>query len=450
MDNNLSDIWDRVAKVLKMQIDEAEYKAWISNLVPVDFDENYFIFEVDNDFIRDRIIKNHIEKINEAFKIVEPKVTQVDIRVNKKRFEVENKIITNSTNEPEQKTLSIFSGEYNNLNPKYVFETFIVGKSNEFANAAADAVARGAKTGYNPLFLHGGVGLGKTHLMHAVGNKILKKDGNKKVYYCSSEQFTNDLINSLTNDRMVEFREKYRKLDVLLIDDIQFIAGKDSTQEEFFHTFNELYNAGKQIILSSDRPPKEVDNLEKRLVSRFEWGLIADIQPPDYETRVAILTKKAEIENIDVSEEVLRHIAETINSNIRELEGALNRIVAKASLLKKTISIELVEEMFYDVIKSRSKVVTKDKIISIISEYYNISIEDIKSKKRKKDIAKARQIAMYFMRESLNMPFMAIGEVFGGKDHTTVMHSVSKVESDMKSNKYFAKDIAGIKEKLSS
>lgn len=356
----------------------------------------------------------------------------------------------NNSKESDQKSFSIFSGEYNNLNPKYIFETFIVGKSNEFANAASDAVARGAKAGYNPLFLHGGVGLGKTHLMHAIGNKILKKDGNKKVYYCSSEQFTNDLINSLKNDKMIEFREKYRKLDVLLIDDIQFIAGKDSTQEEFFHTFNELYNAGKQIILSSDRPPKEVDNLEKRLVSRFEWGLIADIQPPDYETRVAILKKKAELDNIDISEEVLRHIAETINSNIRELEGALNRIVARASLLKRTISIELVEEIFYDVIKSRSKIITKDKIISIISEHYNVSVEDIKSKKRKKDIAKARQIAMYFMRESLGMAFMAIGEVFGGKDHTTVMHSVSKVEADMKSNKYFAKDITSIKEKLSS
>lgn len=451
MDNNLNDIWDRVTKVIKMQISEADYNTWILNLTPVELDEDYFVFEVDNEFIKDRIIKNYIEKINEAFKIVEPKVKKIEIRVNEKRFEVE-KVLNedNNSKESDQKSFSIFSGEYNNLNPKYIFETFIVGKSNEFANAASDAVARGAKAGYNPLFLHGGVGLGKTHLMHAIGNKILKKDGNKKVYYCSSEQFTNDLINSLKNDKMIEFREKYRKLDVLLIDDIQFIAGKDSTQEEFFHTFNELYNAGKQIILSSDRPPKEVDNLEKRLVSRFEWGLIADIQPPDYETRVAILKKKAELDNIDISEEVLRHIAETINSNIRELEGALNRIVARASLLKRTISIELVEEIFYDVIKSRSKIITKDKIILIISEHYNVSVEDIKSKKRKKDIAKARQIAMYFMRESLGMAFMAIGEVFGGKDHTTVMHSVSKVEADMKSNKYFAKDITSIKEKLSS
>lgn len=269
MDNNLNDIWDRVTKVIKMQISEADYNTWILNLTPVELDEDYFVFEVDNEFIKDRIIKNYIEKINEAFKIVEPKVKKIEIRVNEKRFEVE-KVLNedNNTKESDQKSFSIFSGEYNNLNPKYIFETFIVGKSNEFANAASDAVARGAKAGYNPLFLHGGVGLGKTHLMHAIGNKILKKDGNKKVYYCSSEQFTNDLINSLKNDKMIEFREKYRKLDVLLIDDIQFIAGKDSTQEEFFHTFNELYNAGKQIILSSDRPPKEVDNLEKRFVAR--------------------------------------------------------------------------------------------------------------------------------------------------------------------------------------
>ena len=317
MENNTADIWERTKKVLKMQIEESEYNSWILNLKPVDMDDNYFLFEVDNLFIKDRIDKTLKEDIIRAFEIVEPKVNKIEIRVEEKMVQKDELFIEKIKKEPEQKTLSIFNGGYNNLNPKYIFDTFIVGKSNEFAHAAAEAIARGAKERYNPLFLHGGVGLGKTHLMHAIGNRILKKDPSKKVFYCSSEHFTNDLINSLKNDRMVEFREKYRKLDVLLIDDIQFIAGKDSTQEEFFHTFNELYNAGKHIILSSDRPPKEVDNLEKRLVSRFEWGLIADIQPPDYETRVAILKKKAETENIEISEEVLRYIAETVNSNIR-------------------------------------------------------------------------------------------------------------------------------------
>lgn len=450
MENNTADIWERAKKVLKMQIDESDYLSWIQNMKPVDMDDNYFLFEVDNVFIKDRIDKNFKDDIIRAFEIVDPRINKIEIRVEEKKVQKEESYIEKTKKEPEQRTLSIFNGGYNNLNPKYVFDTFIVGKSNEFAHAAAEAVARGAKERYNPLFMHGGVGLGKTHLMHAIGNRILKKDPSKKVFYCSSEHFTNDLINSLKNDRMVEFRDKYRKLDVLLIDDIQFIAGKDSTQEEFFHTFNELYNAGKHIILSSDRPPKEVDNLEKRLVSRFEWGLIADIQQPDYETRVAILKKKAETENLEISEEVLRYIAEAVNSNIRELEGALNSIVAKASIMKKEINIELVEELFYDLIKTKSKVITKDKIITVISEYYNIPLDDMKSTKRKKDIAKARQVAMYFLREILQLPFMAIGELFGGKDHTTVMHSVSKIEAEMKSNKYFNKDMSSIKEKIVS
>ena len=451
MENNTADIWDRAKKVLKMQINDADFNTWILNMSPVDMDDNYFLFEVDNDFIKDRIDKTLKESILEAFKIVEPKINKIEIRVEQKKSTKEEfPAEKEKKHETEQRILSIFNGGYNNLNPKYVFDTFIVGKSNEFAHAASEAIARGAKERYNPLFMHGGVGLGKTHLMHAIGNRILKKDPSKKVFYCSSEHFTNDLINSLKNDRMVEFRDKYRKLDVLLIDDIQFIAGKDSTQEEFFHTFNELYNAGKHIILSSDRPPKEVDNLEKRLVSRFEWGLIADIQQPDYETRVAILKKKAETENLEISEEVLRYIAEAVNSNIRELEGALNRIVARASILKKEINVELVEELFYDIIKTKSKVITKEKIINVISEYYNIPLEEMKSTKRKKDIAKARQVAMYFLRDILQLPFMAIGEVFGGKDHTTVMHSVSKVEAEMKSNKYFNKDMISIKEKIVS
>jgi chromosomal replication initiator protein len=450
MENNTADIWERAKKVLKMQIDESDYLSWIQNMKPVDMDDNYFLFEVDNVFIKDRIDKNFKDDIIRAFEIVDPRINKIEIRVEEKKVQKEESYNEKTKKEPEQRTLSIFNGGYNNLNAKYVFDTFIVGKSNEFAHAAAEAIARGAKERYNPLFMHGGVGLGKTHLMHAIGNRILKKDPSKKVFYCSSEHFTNDLINSLKNDRMVEFRDKYRKLDVLLIDDIQFIAGKDSTQEEFFHTFNELYNAGKHIILSSDRPPKEVDNLEKRLVSRFEWGLIADIQQPDYETRVAILKKKAETENLEISEDVLRYIAEAVNSNIRELEGALNSIVAKASIMKKEINVELVEELFYDLIKTKSKVITKDKIIIAISEYYNIPLEDMKSTKRKKDIAKARQVAMYFLREILQLPFMAIGELFGGKDHTTVMHSVSKVESEMKSNKYFNKDMASIKEKIVS
>lgn len=457
MNELASKVWSRVLIVLKLKISESDYNSWLLNVRPVSLDERFLTVEVDNNFIKERIeskFKTRIVEILNEILILEG-YKDLNIVVKEEReqnFETKQLAIETFNVEEELKssTRTYNLSTANNLNPKYVFRKFIVGKSNEFADAASEAVAKAPGKVYNPLFIYGGVGLGKTHLMHAIGNHVLKNDKNKKIYYCSSEQFTNDMIHSLKNDKMSEFREKYRKLDVLLIDDIQFIAGKDSTQEEFFHTFNELHQSGKQIVMSSDRPPKEIDKIEKRLVSRFEWGLIADVQPPDYETRVAILTNKAEQEGIDVSEEVLRYIAEAINSNIRELEGALNRIAAKASLLKKEITVDLVEEIFYDVLKNKTKIVSKEKIINTVSEFYNISIEEMKSTKRKREITKARQIAMFLLREILQMSFVAIGELFGGKDHTTVMHSVSKVEDDIKANKYFGKDISTIREKIVS
>ncbi|BDU49432.1 chromosomal replication initiator protein DnaA [Haliovirga abyssi] len=457
---NAVEVWKRILKILKWNINETDYNSWMLNVKPIDLTEDKLILEVDNKFIKDRIESKFKEKIIEILNeiLILKGYKDLEFRIkenedNKLFFQKEEEPIKQEKKESKQSKQykiqqNLFSKGYYNLNDKYLFNNFIVGKSNEFAHAASEAVANAPGKVYNPLFIYGGVGLGKTHLMHAIGNSVLKNNSNKKVYYCSSEQFTNDLINSLKNDKMMEFRSKYRKLDLLLIDDIQFIAGKDSTQEEFFHTFNELHQAGKQIVLSSDRPPKEIDNVEKRLVSRFEWGLIADIQQPDYETRVAILSKKAEMENIKISKEVLEFIAETINSNIRELEGNLNRIVAKASILKKEINIDLVKDVFYDVVKRNNKVVNKDKIIKVVSEYYEISIEDMISSKRKKDIAKSRQVAMYLLRDILSESFSAIGGIFGGKDHTTVMHSVSKIEKDMKENKYFEKDIMSLKEKI--
>ncbi|MGM0508401.1 MAG: chromosomal replication initiator protein DnaA [Fusobacteriota bacterium] len=463
MKDKSKDVWNRVLKMLQWSTSESDYNSWLLNVIPVLLDSDCLVVEVDNNFIKDRIEKKFKDKIIEILNEVlvlrdgftdlkiqvkqSNKIEEDDMNMSNKEEKIEE---ISDEDDDKEKPLNLFNNNKYNLKRRSTFENFVVGKSNEFAEAASEAVARMPGKVYNPLFIHGGVGLGKTHLMHAIGNYILNNDSSKKIFYCSSEQFTNDLIKSLKNDKMQQFRSKYRKLDVLLIDDIQFLAGKDSTQEEFFHTFNELHQLGKQIVISSDRSPKEIKNVGKRLVSRFEWGLIADIQQPDFETRVAILNNKVETENIKLSEEVINYIAESVNSNIRELEGALNRIVARASLLKKRITVELVEEILYDVLKNKSKLVTKEKIINVVSKHYDIPVEQMKSKRRKKRIAKSRQVAMYFLRNMLQLPFAAIGDIFGGKDHTTVMHSVSKIEKEKKEKKFFEKDLAMLRERIES
>lgn len=441
MAGNEKKIWNSVLELLKDRLNKSEYSISILNIHPYKLESNRFILEAENSYIKDRV-ERYKNIINKALNEVTGNEYEVYIYV-KKDYEREEKgDLTEIKERREEKKL--VSG----LNPKYLFGNFIVGKSNEFAHAAAEGVAVSPGRVYNPLFIYGGVGLGKTHLMHAIGNYILEKNPASKIYYCSSEQFTNDLINSLKIDRMASFREKYRSLDLLLIDDIQFIAGKESTQEEFFYTFNTLHQYSKQIVISSDRPPQEINNIEERLISRFAWGLIADIKPPNYETRVAILKNKAEIEKIDIPYEAINYIAESVSSNIRELEGALNRVVAKASLMKKKIDFELIEEVFKGFIDTRSKLVTKDKILKAVSAFYSLPLEEIKSTKRKKEIAKARQISMYFLRSILNLPFVSIGELFGGKDHTTVMHSVNKVESQIKTSEELNKEISELKQRI--
>ena len=300
------------------------------------------------------------------------------------------------------------------LNPKYTFNTFVIGNSNRFAHAASLAVAEAPAKSYNPLFIYGGVGLGKTHLMHAIGHYILSQNPKSKVLYVTSEKFTNELINSIQTNKNVEFRNRYRNVDVLLIDDIQFIAGKESTQEEFFHTFNALHEANKQIIMSSDRPPKEIPTLEDRLRSRFEWGLITDIQPPDLETRIAILKKKADMENLEVDNEVLAFIAKRIESNIRELEGALTRIVAYSSLTNSNLDVAVADEALKDIIfNHRPKKITPELIQNVTADYYQLKVEDLKSKKRNRPIAYPRQVAMYLCRELTDLSLPKIGDLFG-------------------------------------
>ena len=326
-------------------------------------------------------------------------------------------------------------GDNSSLNPKYTFDTFVTGKSNNFAHAAAMAVADKPGITYNPFFMYGGVGLGKTHLMHAIGNRVLKNHPEMRVLYVSSEQFTNEIIQAIQQGTSDKFRQKYRNIDVLLIDDIQFISGKTSTQEEFFHTFNTLYDAQKQVILSSDRPPREVERLEERLRSRFEWGLTTDIQAPDLETRIAILKNKAQSDHFVVPDDVMVYIASRIDSNIRELEGALTRVVAFASLTKRPVTTDLVAEALKDIFPNgKAKEVTMDVIQEIVASYFKIKIEDLQSKKRTRNIAYPRQIAMYLCRELTETSLPQIGQFFGGRDHTTVIHAYDKISQDKDSD----------------
>ena len=338
------------------------------------------------------------------------------------------------------------------LNPKYIFDTFIVGNNNKFAQAAALAVAESPGDTYNPLFIYGGAGLGKTHLMHSIAHYIIEHDENSKVLYVTSEEFTNELIETIrngNNSAMSKFREKYRNIDVLLVDDIQFIIGKESTQEEFFHTFNSLHSAKKQIIISSDKPPKDMEILEERFRSRFEWGLIADITLPDYETRMAILHKKEELEGYNISEEVINYIATNIKSNIRELEGAFNKVMASSKLEKKEVTLELAEQALKDIISpNEQKVITPDYIISVVAEHYHVTVAELCGNKRSSKIVMPRQIAMYLCRELTELSLPKIGEFFGKRDHTTVMHACEKISNEMLKDEDLRNTISDLKSKI--
>ncbi|MBF4695435.1 chromosomal replication initiator protein DnaA [Fusibacter ferrireducens] len=424
MDNYLQTIWDQAREIMRNELMTVSFNTWIETIDPVTIEGNTIILQtlsvLNRSVLETRyndLIKNTIKHVtNQDFivKYIIPEENTLD--KNKAAMEQEVNDLLESTN----------------LNPRYVFNEFVVGNSNRFAHAASLAVAESPAKAYNPLFIYGGVGLGKTHLMHAIGHYILSQNKNAKIYYVSSEKFTNELINSIKDDKNEEFRNKYRTVDVLLVDDIQFIAGKERTQEEFFHTFNALYEDNKQIIVSSDRPPKEIPTLEDRLRSRFEWGLISDIQAPDFETRIAILRKKSERDRADVPNEVFEFIASKIKSNIRELEGALNRVVAYSTLTKRDVDISLANEALKDLIaSSKARKVDIDLIKATVAEYFNMKIDDFESKKRTRQIAYPRQIAMYISRELTDLSLPKIGEEFGGRDHTTVIHACEKINNDM-------------------
>ncbi len=369
-------------------------------------------------------------------------------------FILESDVQKDFTEEKELKSNSVKNINYENanLNSKYKFDTFIVGSNNKFAHSASLAVAESPGKAYNPLYLYGGAGLGKTHLMHSIGHFILEENPSMKVLYVTSEEFTNEVIESIRSGNsqdMTKLREKYRTVDVLMIDDVQFIIGKESTQEEFFHTFNVLHAAGKQIIISSDKPPKEMETLDERFRSRFEWGLIADIQVPDYETRMAILRKYAETSERNIDDEIIKYIANNIKSNIRELEGAFNKIIAYAKLNKVNLTLPLAEEALKDVIyPNKPKEITPSLIISIVSEHFGIRAEDISSTKRNSEFVIPRQITMYLCREMTDYSLNNIGKLLGKKDHTTVLHGIKKIEEELKSNEELRNKVEIIKKKI--
>lgn len=360
--------------------------------------------------------------------------------------------LSNGGQAPAPKPVYNINYENANLNSKYKFDTFVVGSNNKFAHSASLAVAESPGEAYNPLYLYGGAGLGKTHLMHSIGHFILEQNSEMKVLYVTSEEFTNEVIESIRSGNaaaMTKLREKYRTVDVLMVDDVQFIIGKESTQEEFFHTFNVLHAAGKQIILSSDKPPKEMETLEERFRSRFEWGLIADIQPPDYETRMAILRKNSETCDLQIDEEIIKYIATNIKSNIRELEGAFNKIVAFAKLNKVNPSLSLAEEALKDIIyPDKPKEITPQLIINVVSEHFGVNPEDITSKKRNSEFVQPRQVVMYLCRELTETSLTNIGKLLGKKDHTTIIHGVNKIAEEMNTNEDLRNKIDIIKKKI--
>jgi len=453
-------IWQKCLIFLKQFLSMPGYEMLSSSAKPYSYEDGVFTISVSNNFTRDWI-RERCESIiyqylKDQFKNSIPILYRIDNSMEEKTDADENSVKKADekffSNNKKEKILKI--PVKNNaqvmLNPKYNFDKFVVGGNNRFAHAAAVAVAEAPATAYNPLFIYGGVGLGKTHLIQAIASAVLQKCPHWKIVYASSEVFTNDLINSLRDHRVLEFREKYRNgVDMLLIDDIHFIAGKEKTEEEFFHTFNAIHSANKQIIVTSDRPPKELKTLGDRLRSRFEWGLMADIQPPELETRIAILRKKVINENMSVPDDILEFIATQIPSNVRELEGALTRIVAYGSLVNRVLTIPFAESVIRDMVSPRrDKPITTNLIKRKVSEYFNISIEDLSVRKRTKEIVEARQVAMYFARNLTGSSLPKIGEEFGGRDHTTVLHACDKIKALIKTNQNMRQQIEIIRKEI--
>ena len=454
MNDYLADIWRSVLFEMKNILSKPSYETWLKTTKPLTLQNETLIVEVPNEFTKDWLHNHYRKTISNALKKVSNCnyyihfVTPQKVNFPEKTAASEQDVFDNSPIVADERETRDILGISRRLNPKYTFEHFVVGGSNRLAHAASLAVAETPSKAYNPLFIYGGVGLGKTHLMHAIGHYVISHNTSEKVDYLSSEKFTNQFINAIRDNKTVEFRNRYRNVDVLLIDDIQFLAGKEQTQEEFFHTFNALHENNKQIVISSDRPPGEIPTLEERLRSRFQWGLITDIHSPDLETRIAILRKKSLREGIVLPDEVFNFIAQKIENNIRELEGALIRIIAFASLEDRSINLKLSEEALKDFFTQKQKMVSIEEIMSTTASYFKITLQDIKSKKRIQSIALPRQIAMYLCRELTDSSLPKIGKEFGGKDHTTVLHAYKKISSEVSTDGKITRYIKDIKNLL--
>ncbi|MDD5556137.1 MAG: chromosomal replication initiator protein DnaA [bacterium] len=440
-------LWKSIVEQVSRNSDRETAITWLQPVRPKAIEGESLLIEVPNKLFSDWIRQHYVEAIERSASALleRPVRVKIDVRPSAAQDETGEARPRFTSTVTRRK---LFGADIR-LNPKYSFDTFVVGPNNRFAHAASIAVAQSPAKAYNPLFIYGGVGLGKTHLMQAIGHSILARSGDSNVIYISSEKFTNQLIDAIQNRTTIKFRNKYRNVDILLIDDIHFLGGKEQTQEEFFHTFNTLYDAHKQIVLSSDRPPKEIPNLEDRLVSRFEWGLVTDLQPPDMETRVAILRKKAEGESVSLSDDILFYIASQIKSNVRKLEGALSRLTAYTSLMKAPMNIQVAEAILSDLTGSEgAKTVTIEAIQKKVAEYYDIRVSDMMSKKRPQAIAFPRQIAMFLARQLTGSSLPEIGEAFGGRDHTTALHATKAIEARLKGDEGLRKIVAYLQRQL--
>jgi chromosomal replication initiator protein len=420
-------LWEQILARVETKVNRHSFYTWFKPTTFITSDTRQISVRVPNPLFKDWLTKHYSGLIAEAMAEVQTASLDVNFVADAQSEGHQVAIAADEVPPAETEALLVVEPGSAGLNPRYTFDTFIVGSSNQFAHAACRAVAEAPSRSYNPLFIYGGVGLGKTHLMHAVGQYVLRHDRNLKLTYISSERFMNEMINAVRYDRVIDFRERYRSVDVLLVDDIQFLAGKEGTQTEFFHTFNALYDSQKQIVLSSDCPPHEIPALEERLRSRFEWGLIADIQSPDLETKIAILKKKAEAEAVPLPDNVSIYIASKIKSNIRELEGSLIRLIAYASLTGQELSLTLAQEVLKNIIDHDEKAVTIEIIQKHVADYYNLKLVDLKSRNNSKSVAKPRQIAMFLCKSLTNASLPEIGRSFGGKHHSTVIHSIRKV-----------------------
>ena len=424
----MSEQWAQALSEIKQQIGAQNFETWIAPVRFLSRNKNEVLLEVPNKFFRDWLTEHYVAKLEAALSSFARSSVRVTFQVDEKASKPGQSERPAKKDERERDKPQ----RANNLVAKYTFENFVIGASNQFAHAACVAVANQPGDNYNPLFIYGGVGLGKTHLVNAIGHHAAAQRPGLKVVYLSSESFMNELIASLRRDKMDEFKRKFRNVDILILDDVQFIAGKERTQEEFFHTFNSLYESHKQIVITSDKFPKEIPGIEDRLRNRFEWGLIADIQPPDMETRVAILQKKAEVESVQLPHDVAIFLASNIDSNVRELEGSLTRLGAFASLTKATITIDLAKDVLRNTLNGAKREITVENIQKTICDYFNIKLGDLKAKRRTQNIALPRQVAMYLCRKHTETSFPAIGDKFGGRDHSTVIHASRTIERKIK------------------